>query len=156
VAVAAGLEAWTDRPAGGLAVAALRGRAPFWLGLSGAVFRPLHQDSRFGITELSLSATLTLAPAFARGIGLTLEAGPSWLWTVPEPTLVERSHKPSAAFTGSAGLSWPIWRGRTGVMPTLGVRWFAPERGVRLDDIERFSLHGLAPRIALALVHRID
>jgi hypothetical protein len=156
VAVAGALEAWTDRPAGGLAVAALRGRAPLWLGLSGAVFRPLHQDPRFDITELSLSATLTLSPAFARGISVTLEAGPSWLWTVPEPTLVERSHRLSAAFTGSAGLSWPIWRGRTGVMPTLGVRWFAPERGVRLDDIERFSLHGLSPRIALALVQRID
>ena len=156
VAVAAGLEAWADRPAGGLAVAVLRGRAPVWLGLTGTVFRPLHQDPRFDITELSLGATLTLAPAFARGIGLAIEAGPSWLWTVPQPTLIERSHRLSAAFAGSLGLSWPIWRGRTGVIPTLGVRWFASERGVRIDDDAIFSLQGVAPRIALALVRRID
>ena len=156
VSVAAGLEAWSSLAAGGVVIAARRGRAPFWLGLSGSVFRPLSQDQRFDVTELSLSATLTLQPAFARGLCLTLQAGPSWLWTVPEPALAVQSHRLGAAFVGGAELSWPVWRGRTGVIPGFGVRAFAMERGVRLDHVERFALGGLAPHIALALVHRID
>lgn len=156
VSLAAGLEAWSSLPAGGLVIAARRGRAPFWLGLNGSVFRPLSQDHRFEVTELSLTATLTVQPAFARGLCLSLQAGPSWLWTVPDPALAVQSHTLGAAFVGGAELSWPIWRGRTGVIPEVGVRSFAAERGVRIDQIERFALGGLAPRIALALVHRID
>ena len=156
VSAAAGLESWSSLAAGGLVIAARRGRAPFWLGLSGSVFRPLSQDHPFDVTELSLTATLTVQPAFARGLCLTLQAGPSWLWTVPDPALAVQSHTLGAAFVGGAELSWPIWRGRTGVIPGFGVRSFATERGVRVDQIERFALGGLAPRIALALVHRID
>ena len=92
----------------------------------------------------------------ARGLCLTLQAGPSWLWTVPDPALAVQTHRLGAAFVGGAELSWPIWRGRTGVIPGVGARSFAIERGVRLDHIERFALGGLAPRIALAFVQRID
>jgi hypothetical protein len=156
VSVAAGMEAWSRRAAGGGVIAARRGRAPFWLGVDASVFRPLSQDPRFEVTELSLAATVTLEPAFGHGLCLTLQAGPSWLWTVPDPALAVRSHTLSAAFVAGAQLSWQIWRGRTGVMPGFGVRWFPMERGVRLDQLERFALEGLAPHIAFALVRRLD
>jgi len=156
VAAAGGLEAWSRRAAGGLVVAARRGHAPFWLGLSGSVFRPVSQDSRFDVTELSLAVTVTLQPAFAHGVCLTLRGGPSWLWTVPDRALALHSHTVGAAFASGAELSWPIWRGRNGVMPGFGVRWFSAERGVRLDQHERFALRGLAPYVSLAVVRRID
>jgi len=156
LAAAAGLEAWSNRTAAGLVIAARYGRAPLWAGLNGSVFRPLRQDARFQVTELSLAATVTLEPAFGHGLCLTLQAGPSWLWTVPDPALAVHGHTLGASFAGGAELNWPIWRGRTGIMPGLGVRWFRTERGVRIDQSERFALKGLAPNVTLAVVHRID
>lgn len=156
LAASAALEAWSSRGAAGLALMARRGGAPLWLGLGAGVFRPLNQDAHFDVTEVSLDASLTFEPTFARGLCLTLRGGPSWLWTVPDTRLAVRSHTLGAAFVADAELSWPLWRGRTAVMPALGVRWFSVERGVRLDEVERFTLGGFVPRIALGLVHRFD
>lgn len=146
-------EAWPDRLAAGLFLGVRRGRPLLRYGVRGGAFRPLSSDSGFGITELSLAASLEVGPAFSRGLRLALAAGPSWLWVSPNEPITARTSGRTVALCFDAELSRPLWLGDFALVPALGVRWFTAERGVRLNGYDRFELRGFAPRVALSLMY---
>jgi hypothetical protein len=153
---AAGLEAWSAGLAGTATLGARRGGRYVWLGVRGGLARQLAQDTEFTATELSLALEAVLVPVPAFGLRAALSVGPSLLVVSPSARVTAVNDVKTAALLVGADVSRPVWLGRFAVVPTVGVRVFARERGVRLDGSERLVLAGYQPSVALGLAYLVD
>lgn len=156
VYASAGLEAWSVGLAGTATLGARHGGRHVWAGIRGGVARPLLQDVDFSATDLSLTLEAVFVPDLGLGLRAALGVGPSVLVVSPSARVAAVSNVKTAALLVAAELSRPVWLGRFAVVPALGVRVFASERGVRLDGAERLVLGGYEPSVLLGLTYRLD
>lgn len=152
----AGLEAWSTGVAGTARLGARHGSRYLRLGIRGGMARPLARDRDFTTTELSLTLEAVLVSDPALGLRATLAAGPSLLVVSPSERVTAVNDAKTAALVVAAEVSRPVWLGRFAVVPTLGVRVFGSQRGVRLDGTERLVLAGYRPGVTLGLAYQLD
>jgi hypothetical protein len=149
-------ESWSERPALGGSLGAARNARSLWYGLRIAALRPVTQAPSFSAVEAQVAAELGVQPDFAAGVRFSLALGPSVLFVQPQGGFTSRSGNAKTSLFAAIYLSRPIWLGRWALLPDLGVRLFARERGVNVDTEQQLALAGFAPQLSLGVAYRID
>jgi len=148
-------ERWPGRWALGAAVSVTRTRGWMSLGLRIGVARPVTQRAEFGATEVAGTLEFTATPRPLGGARLTLGVGPSVLLIAPRADLIVRSGGTAkSALFAEAELSRPFTIGRMSLIPGLGVRVFADDRGVNVGANHIEVLSGAVPYLLIGAAYR--
>lgn len=148
-------ESWPDRAALGGALGVARSTGGLWFALRASVLRPSTAGT-FSAVEAQLAAELGVQPDFAAGVRLALALGPSVLFVQPQRDLATNTGTAKASPFAAVHVSRPIWLGRLALLPDVGVRLFAVERGVSVDGEEQLLLNGFVPHLSLGVAYRFD
>lgn len=149
-------ESWPDRVVLGGALGVARSTRNLWYGLCATVLRPATQAATFSAVEAQLAAQLGVQPDFAAGVRLWLALGPSVLFVQPKGELTPSGGTARTSLFAAVHVSRPFWFGRFALLPDVGLRLFADERGVSVDDQEQLLLSGFVPQLSLSVAYRID
>lgn len=150
------LESWPDHGALGGALGVARRTRALWYGLRAAALRPSLSAASFDAVEAHVAAEVGVQPDFAAGVRLSLALGPSLLFVQPKADLTPRRGTTKASLFAALHVSRAIWLGRFALLPQLGLRLFANDRGVNVDAQPQLVLGGLAPQLSMGVVYRID
>jgi len=149
-------ESWSDRLALGGSVGAARSTRTLWYGLRASVLRPVTQAPSFSAFEAQVALELGVQPDFAAGLRLSFALGPSVLFVQPQADLTSNTGRAKTSLFAAVHVSRPVWLGRWGLLPELGVRLFVGERGVTVDTREQLVLAGFTPQLSLGVAYRVD
>jgi len=152
----AALEWWRSTAAVGAAIETTYGDPFLRFGLKLGALAAVPPAEAFQAVEWNAALGGTWQPAQLQGVRLQAAIGASLLSVGPQ-----HPYRPEGATSTSAGfglleLSRPLWFGRWALIPELGVRVFAAERRVTLDDDAQLVLGPFVPRVTATLARSLD
>lgn len=149
-------EYWSSRVALGGALGVARTAGRYWYAAKLGFMSPQTTGQAFALTEWHAALRAGVQPGWALGLQLSLGVGPSIVVLSHDANVASRSGTVVAAWFLDASLSRPIWFGSLALAPAVGTRFFASERGVRLDAREKLTLSGFVPQLSLNAVLRLE
>lgn len=144
-------ESWGKHAAlGGGLGAGLSVDSTWWCGVRVGAFHPLGLDG-FSVLEAQAMVEAAFTARALGGLSFGVGAGPSLLFVSPRSELSAAGPTLKSAVRFEAQLSRPFRFGRVELAPSIGLRFFSAERGVRIAQQSRLTLGGVLPQIGLAL-----
>jgi hypothetical protein len=144
-------ESWGKRGAiGGGLGAGLSFDSTWRCGLRVGAFHPLGLGE-FAVLEGHAMAEVAFTARAVAGLRFGVGAGPSMLFVSPSSGLSAAGATMRSAARFEAQLSRPFRFGRVELAPSVGLRFFSAERGVRVALQSRLVLAGVLPQVGLAL-----
>jgi hypothetical protein len=148
------LQSWGSRAAAG-AVLGLEQAVGWWTYafLAGAA-RPIHQSSLSDVTEWTAAAELGWQARDTLGVRISARLGLSLLTVNPDSGVVTSSGILKSAGVLELDFSRPIWLGRFGLAPGLGVRAFSAPRVVTIEGQPELQLSTPSAHVFLSMLFR--
>jgi hypothetical protein len=149
-------ELWSSHAAWGAGLGTEWALGPWRGGARAGVLTPVNAASTYTLVDWQAMAHVGARPNRLAGVQITLGLGLGWMVVSPRAEATSYAVSVVAAPFGVLLLSRAFrWR-RFALVPELGVRLFASERGVKVDGRESVSFGWAVPRLALGVAYSSD
>lgn len=149
------LESWSARAAAGVALGLEQDAARWTYAFIAGVTRPLQQPSLSNVTEWTTTGELGWH-GNPWGIRLSGRLGLSLLSVDPENGVTTSSGALKSAAFIEADVSRPVWLGRFGLGPGLGLRFFSAKRMIAIEGNPEVELSTPSARVFLTIFIRVS
>lgn len=150
------VESWGSHVAGGGALGLeQRTKVWSWAFLAGAT-RPFQRPALSEVTQWLAAAELGWQGPEPLGVRISGQVGWSLLTVSPNQGVTSNSGTVKSAALLVLDASRPIWLGRLGLAPGLGLRFFSAARAVSNDGQSELELPVLSAHVFLSALFRVN
>jgi hypothetical protein len=150
----ASVETWGSRLAAGAVLGLEQSSGKWSYAVVAGTTRGLSAQPLFRLSEWNAAGELGWQPPSASGVRVSVRLGMSLLVVDPKTGVSATSSTVKLAAFAELDVSRPIWFGRLGLAPGLGLRAFSARRTVAVDGQEELQLATPSARALLTLLFR--
>jgi len=150
------LQSWGSKAALGAALGLEHATGSWSYAFLAGGARPVEQVSLSTVTEWTAAAELGWQGVRSLGIRISGRLGLSLLMLSPDSGVTSTSGTLKSAAFLDLDISRPLWLGRFGVAPVIGLRAYSAKRAVTLEGEPELQVSTPSVHVGLALFLRIN